>query len=98
MFQQIKKNVTFDFTLEDVNSDEDIGVNVEEKGKKEPEPLTRDDRWRATVNSNRDWDKGKHCKLLYILYSAGFKSYQFCNNHFGISQLCKAPDAILCSL
>ncbi|XP_053397713.1 uncharacterized protein LOC128556473 [Mercenaria mercenaria] len=31
--------------------------------KKEPEPLTRDDSWRATVQSTRDWDKGKHLTM-----------------------------------
>lgn len=26
----------------------------------EPEPLTRDDSWRKTTPSTREWDRGKH--------------------------------------
>ncbi|XP_045197619.2 coiled-coil domain-containing protein 174-like isoform X2 [Mercenaria mercenaria] len=48
---------------EDGSSGEEIGPKLTEELKKEPELLTRDDSWRATVQSTRDWDKGKHLTM-----------------------------------
>lgn len=47
-----------------MSSDEEIGPQLTEQVKQEPEPLTRDDSWRTSVTLTREWDKGKHCKFM----------------------------------